>query len=389
MTDRLYYSDSYLTQFNATVAACDGPGRVVLDRTAFYPDSGGQPHDEGTLGGLKVLDVIDEDERIVHVVDGELQPGEEVAGAVDWTRRFDHMQQHSGQHLLSAVFEELFGYRTLSFHLGSEASTIDLPAASLEPAQLQAAEERVNALVCENRPLPVNFEDAAEAQGLRKESGRSGLLRIVSIEGCDRSACGGTHVRATGEIGPVILRKVDRIRGTVRLEFLCGLRAVRRGRDEFAALSAVARLFSAAPEETPALVAALQEQAKEADKARRRLALEAAGFRGKALYEQCAADERGHRTYCDHRASGALDEEARAVALSFCAQPRAVYIASSMNPPSVMLAASADAGVHAGNALKEALSQAGGRGGGNAQSAQGSLPTANAVEAVVARLAQL
>lgn len=389
MTDRLYYPDSYLTKFDARVVESAGAGRVVLDRTAFYPDSGGQPHDAGTLGGLKVLDVIDEDERIVHVVDGELQAGATVEGVVDWTRRFDHMQQHSGQHLLSAVFEELYGYRTLSFHLGAESSTIDLSAESLDAEQLEAAEARVNALVCENRPLAVSFEEAAEAQGLRKESGREGILRIVSIEGCDRSACGGTHVRATGEIGPVILRKVDRIRGTARLEFLCGLRAVRRGRQEYSALASVARLFSAPAEETPALVAALQEQAKEADKARRKLALEMAGYRGKALYEGCEADERGRRTYREHRASGALDEEVRAVALNFCAQPQAVYIASSANPPSVLLAASADAGLHAGNVLKSALAEAGGRGGGNAQAAQGSLPTAEALEALVDRLAHL
>lgn len=388
MTERLYYADSYLTQFQATVVASDGPGRVALDRTAFYPDSGGQPHDEGTLGGLKVLDVIDEDQRIVHVVEGELPVGARVEGVIDWTRRFDHMQQHSGQHLLSAVFEELFEFKTLSFHMGAEASTIDLSAESLEPGQLKTAEERVNALVCENRPLTVSFEDAGEAQGLRKESGRSGLLRIISIDGCDRSACGGTHVRATGEIGPVILRKVDRIRGTVRLEFLCGLRAVRRVRAEFGALSAVARLFSAAPEETPALVAALQEQAKESDKARRKLALEVAGFRGKTLYEECAADARGRRTYTQKQVSGPLDEELRAVALSFCAQPRAVYIASSANPPSVMLVVSADSGLHAGNVMKEALAQAGGRGGGNAQAAQGSLPSVESLEAVLERLAQ-
>lgn len=388
MTERLYYQDSYRTNFRARVEACEG-GRVMLDRTAFYPDSGGQPHDEGTLGGLRVLDVIDEGERIVHVVEGSLAPGDEVEGAVDWARRFDHMQQHSGQHLLSAVFEELFGFSTLSFHLGAEASTIDLSAAALEAAQIEAAEARVNALVCENRPLAVTYEDAAEAQGLRKESGRAGTLRIVSIEGCDRSACGGTHVRATGEIGPVILRKVDRIRGTVRLEFLCGLRAIRRVRQEVKALSAVARLFSAAPEETPALVAALQEQAKDADKARRKLALEMAGFRGKALYEQCPPGAGGRRVWKDQRAAGALDEEVRALAQAFCAQPQAIYVAFSANPPSVLLAASADSGIHAGNVLKEALAAAGGRGGGNAQSAQGSLPAPEALQAVLDRLAQL
>jgi alanyl-tRNA synthetase len=198
MTERLYYPDSYLREFSATVAEAGGGGtRVVLDRTAFYPASGGQPCDTGLLNGLRVTDVIDEEERVVHVVDGQLNAGDPVTGSIDWPRRFDHMQQHSGQHLLSAVFAELFGFQTLSFHLGEEASTIDLSAAVLELDAMQAAEERVNALVCENRALSVSFEDASEAGGLRKETGRTGTLRIVSIDGCESSFC-AAHGRCAG-----------------------------------------------------------------------------------------------------------------------------------------------------------------------------------------------
>jgi alanyl-tRNA synthetase len=234
----------------------------------------------------------------------------------------------------------------------------------------------------------VSFEEASQAQGLRKETDRAGILRIVSIEGCDRSACGGTHVRATGEIGPILLRKVEKIRGTVRVEFLCGMRAVRRSREEFSALSAVARLFSAPAEETPGLVSALQEQFRESEKSRRKLALEAAGYRGRTLYEETAAGAGGRRTRLDRRAAGALDEEVRAVAMGFCAQSNAVFIAASENPPSLLVTASSDAGLHAGNVLKELLAASGGRGGGSALTAQGSVPSVQALDAVLARLAQ-
>src|SRR5580658_6067199 len=147
MTERLYYSDCYLREFRARVTASEDLGRrVYLDRTAFYPSSGGQPFDVGTLGGVAVLDVIDEDERVIHVLEKPLAPGD-VKGSVDWTRRFDHMQQHTGQHLLSAVFEELFGISTVSFHMGAEVSTIDVSAASLDPARIERVEERCAEIV--------------------------------------------------------------------------------------------------------------------------------------------------------------------------------------------------------------------------------------------------
>ncbi|MGC4051010.1 MAG: alanyl-tRNA editing protein [Paludibaculum sp.] len=386
MTERLYYSDSSITDFEASVVSVDeGRTRVVLDRTAFYPDSGGQPRDNGTLNGIDVVDLVDEDGELVHVLASALPPGEVVQGSVDVSRRFDHMQQHSGQHLLSAVFDSLFGYSTLSFHMGAESSTIELSAASLDSAQCQAAERRANEIVFENRPLSVAFEDSDQVEGLRKESKREGVLRIVSIDGVDRSACGGTHVRHTGEIGPILLRKLEKIRGNVRVEFLCGHRAVRRARLDFDALSQIARLFSSPLDETAPQVAAQLESAKETEKSRRKLALEMAGYRGRDLYAQTGESPDGLKRYHDQRASGALDDEIRAVAQSFCAQSKAIYAATSAQPPAVLIVVSADSGVHAGNVLKQALAAAGGRGGGNAQVAQGSLPSAEAMAALLAQ----
>ena len=181
MTERLYYRDAYLTEFEAEVVTLSDDGRrAYLDRTAFYPTSGGQPHDTGRLGSARVLDVVDEDERIAHLLDRPLAPGR-VQGAVDRERRLDHMQQHTGQHLLSAVFAELYGHETTSVHFGASSSTLDLATAELSHARVLAAEERANAVVTGNRPVEVGFEDAATAVGLRKVPDRAGTLRIVTI----------------------------------------------------------------------------------------------------------------------------------------------------------------------------------------------------------------
>ena len=251
-TSRLFYEDCYRTAFRARVL--EGGLRVVLDQTAFYPTSGGQPHDTGLVGGLTVADVVDEDGRIVHVLEEPLSLPE-VECEVDWSRRFDHMQQHTGQHLLSAVLIDLYDIPTLSFHMGAVSSTIELACSSLTPEQIISAELRANEIVQEDRPVSVAFEDASAVEGLRKASERSGTLRIVSIANLDRSACGGTHVRTTGEIGAILLRSTEKIRGNVRLEFLCGNRAIRRARADFTALEAAARSFSASPDEVPVLVA--------------------------------------------------------------------------------------------------------------------------------------
>lgn len=389
ISTRLYYQDAYLRQFTARVVERSAGGcRLRLDRTAFYPTSGGQPHDAGIIAGVPVLDVIEEDDEVVHVT-GEPVLETEVECSIDWPRRFDHMQQHTGQHLLSAVLHEMFGWNTVGFHLGATASTIDLDTVRALPEQLQAAEERANELVFANRPVTVSFESAAEVQGLRKPSDREGLLRIVTIEGLDRSACGGTHVRATGEIGPVLIRKCERVRSNVRLEFLCGMRAVRRARADFEALSKIALELSASLDEAPALVEAQRRALIASEKALTKTKAELARRRGMELYQTTAADAAGMRRHVHRMAEGALDEEVRALAQGFTHGSRAVFLALSENPPSVLLAASADSGLHAGQILKEALEAAGGRGGGNAQLAQGSAPSAAELERVLEMLARL
>ena len=386
MTDRLYYTDSYQREFRARVVERSDDGRTVyLDRTLFYPTSGGQPFDLGSIAGVAVIDVVDEEDRIAHHLAEPLPSRDEVAGEIDWTRRFDHMQQHSGQHLLSAVLEELYGLHTVSFHLGADSSTIDLEGAPVDAAVVAETERRVNLLVSENRDMDVAFEDARKAQGLRKPSDREGTLRIVSIAGLDRSACGGTHVRTTGEIGPILLRRTEKIRQSVRLEFVCGGRAVRRARRDFEALSKIAQLFSAPLDEVAPLVATQLETAKTGEKARRKLELDLAAYQGKELYTTTEPGADGIRRALQHRDRGNL-EDLRAVAQNFTGQGKSVYIATLKDPPSVLLAASPDSGIDAGKLLKSALNEAGGRGGGNARIAQGSVPDAAALDTLIAGL---
>ena len=383
MTERLYYSDCYLTDFRArVVGAEDGGRRVYLDRTAFYPTSGGQPFDLGTLGGVAVVEVVDDGERVAHVLDSPLS-AEEAEGRIDWRRRFDHMQQHTGQHLLSAVFEELYGLPTLSFHLGAETSTIELGAPSLETAQIERAEDRCVEIVAQARPVMVTYEDAEAAAGLRKESQRTGTLRIVSIGDLDRSACGGTHVRSTAEIGPVLTRKVEKIRSNVRLEFVCGHRAMAQARGDYRTLSAVGRALSSPFERAPELIVTQAERVKALEKTCQKLATELAAREGRELHAATVPDAQGFRRVTQH---GAIDDAMRVRAQAFVGGGKAVFLAVCADPPTVLLAASADSGVHAGDRVKAAVLAVGGRGGGNANLAQGSVAEGTSVSEILRRL---
>jgi len=386
MTNRLYYTDAYRTTFSASVVDRSDDGlRVYLDETAFYPTSGGQPHDIGLLGSVRVIDVVDENDRIAHVLSSPLDAARvRLDGLIDWNRRFDHMQQHTGQHLLSAVFDDLFGAKTLSVHFGPDYSTLDIDAESISRSQLVNAEERANAFVAEARPVAVTFEDSAGAGGLRKASDRAGTLRIVSIADVDRSACGGTHVRSTAEIGPVLLRSIEKVRKSTRIEFVCGMRAVRRARRDFEALTSIGASLSASADDAASLVAAQSERLKEGDSARKKLEKDLAAFRARERYDAASADANGVRTIVIRDASSI--DELRVLAQAAFALPKVVVVGALTNPPSVLLASSEDSGVDSGKILKERLNAVGGRGGGSPRLAQGSVPDAAALESVVASL---
>jgi alanyl-tRNA synthetase len=269
-TERLYFADPYLTRFSARVVARgerDGRPAVALDQSAFYPEGGGQPADTGSLGGVAVRDVQAEDGLVWHVLAAPLE-ADSVQGEVDWARRFDHMQQHHGQHLLSAAFEQLYGLRTLSFHLGASAATIDLGAPALAAEQAAAAEDLANQVIWEDRPVLARFVSAEELARLplRKPPSVEGPIRVVSVPDFDHSACGGTHPRATGGVGVLHIRRWERRGDTTRVEFLCGGRALRDLRWKNAALGRLATAMSVGAEEVEAAVVRLRENEERARK---------------------------------------------------------------------------------------------------------------------------
>jgi alanyl-tRNA synthetase len=259
-TRRLYYDDSFAREFEAQVLSSEtavhrgnAAWEVVLDCTAFYPTSGGQPHDVGRLGEAHVLDVRDEGEEIVHLVDRDLELGA-VHGCIDWTRRLDHMQQHTGQHLLSAIFRERYGRPTVSFHLGNEVSTIDLRGQEPTEAILEGAERVTNEIIFDDRPVTVRYGTARQLAelGVRKEVERDGILRAIEIEGADLQPCGGAHVRRTAQIGMILVRRCTKIRQDYRVEFVCGRRAERVARHEAQLLRQVAERLNCGTEDVVA-----------------------------------------------------------------------------------------------------------------------------------------
>jgi len=394
MTDRLYYLDPYLREFDATVSRVDRRDDrlvVTLDRTAFYPTSGGQPFDTGRLGSMRVVDVVDEEDgSITHVIEpgtrnpepgiSNLEPGASIHGAVDWERRFDHMQQHTGQHVLSAAFDKLFGVRTVSFHLGGAVSTIDL-AREMSEAEIAAAETEANRIVWEDRPVTIRFADAEEAARLplRKESVRGGTLRLIEVEGFDLSACGGTHVARTGAIGLIAVASWERFKGGQRLEFLCGGRALGGYRVFRDAMSASVRLLSVLPTELAGAIERLQADARDQKRTIAGLQSELARYRADELASN--AEEITLKTGSGDTArrcrlvARALDSDAnglKGLAAAISAKPGfLVLLVSTSMPALIVIARSSDVDVSAQHLLAKLMMEFGGRGGGRPEMAQG------------------
>ncbi len=384
MTERLYYTEPYRKTFDATVVNVEnvaGAWHVMLDQTAFYPTSGGQPFDTGTLGGAAVSDVIDrEDGTIAHVVRGALKAGEVVTGEVDWARRFDHMQQHTGQHVLSAAFDRLFGVRTESFHMGPLSATIDL-AREVTAAEVAKAEDDANRVVWEDRPVLVRFATAEEAAAmpLRKESGRSGSLRLIDVKDYDLSACGGTHVERTGAIGVIAIGGWEKFRGGSRVEFLCGTRALQRFRLWRDSLAAMQKHLSVPPVEMVASIERMQDDAKAGQRTIR-------GFQEKlSAHEAAALLAKGSTTIVEALEGWDAQGLKGIAAAATAAQPSAVVaLFTTTTPALVVVARGPNANVDAGAVLKQLTAKFGGKGGGKADLAQGgglNASTAQLIEA--------
>ncbi len=385
MTNRLYYTEPYRAKFDATVVAVDtinGRAHVTLDQTAFYPTSGGQPFDTGTLGGAAVSDVTDRDDgTIAHVTSGALKVGDLVQGAIDWHRRFDHMQQHTGQHVLSAAFDRLFGVRTESFHMGTVSATIDL-AREVTAAEVAKAEDEANRIVWEDRPVAIRFATPVEAAALplRKESIRTGPLRLIDVEDFDLSACGGTHVARTGGIGVIAVGGWEKFRGGSRVEFLCGGRALHRFRLWRDSWAATQKFLSVAPDEMAAAIERMQAEGRTQQRTLRGFQEKLAVHEAHALLEKAASV--GSQLLLIETLEGWDAQGLKAIAVAAAAaKPGAVVVLFSATTPAlVVIARGSAATADAGALLKALLGQFGGKGGGKSDLAQGGGLTGSPVE---------
>lgn len=399
MVERLYYSDAFARRFTGTVIDVRELGgsngepvwQLLLNRTAFYPTSGGQPFDTGRLSAtlqdgtaLEVLvEEVEEDEHggVWHFVRKPIAKGILVAGEIDWERRFDHMQQHTGQHLLSAVFWRELQAQTISFHLDESTSTIDLTGGPLAHHSLERVERIANEMIAEDRPVTTRFVSRGEAEEmlstghLRKLPERQGDIRLIDIADYDNNACGGTHVRATGQIGGLLLRTVEKVSRGVRVEFACGARAVRAARADFAVLNETAALLSIGSKELAAKVERLLAEAKAAAKERQKLREELAMFQAAQLSMEIPLEDglrllvRGWKDR-DRDYVKLLASQTAAAA----ARTSVIFSACETDPVRVFVARSSDLEFNCGQILREALAELGLRGGGSSDLAQGDVP---------------
>jgi alanyl-tRNA synthetase len=399
MTERLYYTDSFLYDFDAEIAEVI-PGErvaVVLDRTAFYPTSGGQVFDTGVISAndsaLRVTEVAeDENGKILHYMEAPvptLAPGQKIGGTINAQRRRDHMQQHSGQHVLSAAFIELFEMPTVSFHMGDETCTIDLSAKALSTGQIVRAEARANQVVFENRPVGVRFVSIEEARslGLRKlPELQKDEMRLIEIKDFDLCACGGTHVTQTSQIGTVLIRKTEKVKQGIRVEFVCGDRALRIARKDYATLTEAAGLFSGHIYDVPQQIKKMLDEVKAAQKRQHALLEEIAELRA----VEFSAGARGVGKFkVVQQVFGDRDLSfIKLLAQKLTKFPgMLVLLGSTASPAAIVFARSADVEADVSALMKEAMATVGGRGGGSKDLAQGGVPAAARVAPLLDHIA--
>jgi alanyl-tRNA synthetase len=376
-TECLYYQDAYLRRFSGRIVArqlLDGKPAVALDRTAFYPTGGGQPNDTGILAGVEVLDVVAADGLIWHVVGNDILV-EEVEGEIAWARRYDHMQQHTGQHVLSQAFIQVCGAETVAFHLGTSSSTIDLDRTDLGAGLIAAAEAAANAVV--DDALPVTAEFVSEAQlsqiPLRKPPKVTEDVRVVQVAGFDWSACGGTHLMNTAQIGLIKIVGTERRSAELRVSFLCGGRA----RADYARLQLLAgelaSRFSVGQDEVPAAVDRLSNEHRAARKELADLEGQWAESTAAALW--AAAESCGPARIVALIADYPL-ERTKKVAQLLRARPGAVVLLGvGGDRPQLIFTCADDVSLDVGALLRDAAAAGGGRGGGRPDWAQGGVPT--------------
>ncbi|HWY70128.1 MAG TPA: DHHA1 domain-containing protein [Terriglobales bacterium] len=404
MTERLYYNDSFLYDFRASVLDTrelkrDGnqsTWAVKLDRTAFYPTSGGQPFDTGRLTTesksgvpleVAVDDVFEDEEEgeVWHRVAKVLPPGAKVRGLIDAERRRDHMQQHTGQHLLSAAFVQLLNAKTVSFHLGEEISTIDIDLPTASRDDLVRVERLSNEVIAQDRAIAVRYATREEAaqMGVRKLPEREGEIRLIDIKDFDLNACGGTHAQSTGQIGGLLIRRTEKVKQGLRIEFVCGLRATKVARRDFEILSEASALYPCAPGDLPANIGKQREEARVVQKREGKLLEELAELKAAQLIHETANKPAPRvivQVFEDRDANFA---KLLAQKLTKSTAGMIALLASAQTPPALVFARSSDLTPDMGSLLRELVTAAGGRGGGGKDFAQGGVPDKEKLRSVL------
>jgi len=408
MTERLYYHDSFLYEFDAEVSDLisvsnpDPRPAVILDRTAFYPTSGGQVFDTGWIlptemkdagGRLRVVEVTETDDgEILHILENAelVQKGARVRGLIDVDRRRDHMQQHSGQHVLSAAFIRLFNLPTVSFHMGAESCSIDLDTKNLTTAQVEAAEALANDVVMEDRAVGIRFvtQEEARSLGLRKiPPVERDKLRLIDVHDFDLTACGGTHVSSTGQIGCILLRKTEKTRQGWRVEFVCGKRAVATARRDYSVLAESGGLLSAHIWDVPQQVRKVQDESRASRKSREQLLEELADVYACRLLAE--TPESGGRKIIVRTFSDRDQTFIKLLAQRLTRQSAQVvaFLGVTSADSALVFAQSAGQPFDMGTLMKEMLVHLGGRGGGSKDMAQGGPARVDGMETALAELA--
>lgn len=384
MTERLYYDNAYLKEFDAAVEAVsekNGRQIVRLNRSAFYPTSGGQPYDTGTLNEAQVTDVfVDAQGDVWHEIEGRLQAGQAVHGKIDWDRRFDHMQQHGGEHMIAGAIYNLTGGMTIGLHLGAEVSSIDVEfkdkATHMSENLIAQVEDYVNARIQQDLPIKCWFPDAKElaALPLRKAPTVSEHVRIVAMGDFEMVACGGTHPSSTGQIGLVKLVSVAPAKGKARVSFVCGRRAYADYRKNYASAWAAANLLSTRPENLPAYVENLQRRLKDAELELNRLRRDRLFAEIPDMLQNADALPDGGKLICREIDADMQLLKDFASKIIENAGVAALLAAKAGEKYNFVFARSADLNLSMGAILGDALRPLGGKGGGRPDFAQGGGP---------------
>ena len=379
LTERLYYSDSHLIEFDARVIditeRVSGWTAVVLDKTAFYPTGGGQPSDTGTINGTRVVECIDDGDVVLHLLQGTTPAiGSIAKGRVDWRRRLDHMQQHTGQHILSQAFVTLFNAPTKSFRVLDHSCEIDVDLANASTTIIERAVELANNVIWEDREITIRSVTAEEAAELplRKDPTREGELRLIEIAGFDLTPCGGTHAYRTGEVGMIAVRSWERAKGLTRIEFVAGARALADYRAANKSARDIAALFSTSRDEAPQLAAHMVEENKELHRRIRFLEEIAAGVEATQLLSEAIVNQTGVRVVAQVL-SGKDVESLKRLAHALIAHPKTVALLGTFDKENARLifARSSDAEGDMNALMGDACAIVEGRGGGKPEMAQG------------------